>query len=136
MNFCSLCGYHFRKTADTPIHFEQYPDRGYLADDIAQFVGPNHNTYLRNSSVYLKDMSPSNWAAAVFPTAGWPIAACSARLVIFSLILNAFSGIVSYLILTLFQSLGTQISDSTYLQLEHVFHGTHCLCRPHCRPHR
>ena len=50
MNFCSLCGYHFPKTADTPYPLNNTRIDGYLADDIAQFVGPNYNTCLLYTS--------------------------------------------------------------------------------------
>lgn len=117
MNFCSLCGYHFPKTADTPYPLNNTRIDGYLADDIAQFVGPNYNTYLRKFQRVSEGHVSFNWAAAVFSNRWMAYRGMFRQAVIFSLILNAFSGIVSYLILTLFQSLGTQISDSTYLQL-------------------
>ena len=117
MNFCSLCGYHFPKSTDTPYPLNSTRIDGYLIDDIAQFVGPNYNTYLKKFQRVSEGHVSFNWAAAIFSNRWMAYRGMFRQAVIFSLILNAFSGVISYLILTLFQSLGTQLSDSTYLQL-------------------
>lgn len=117
MNFCSLCGYHFPKAQDTPYQLNDVRLEGYLVDDIASFVGVNYATYLNKFQKISEGRISFNWAAALFSNRWMAYRGMFRIALLFSLVLNTISGILSYMILMMFQSLGTQLTDAIYDRL-------------------
>jgi len=117
MNFCGLCGYHFPKSEDTPYPLNNTRIDGYLVEDIATFVGPNHPTYLRKFQNVSEGRMSFNWAAAIFSNRWLAYRGMFKAAVIFSVVVNTISAIISYVILSMYFSAGTTMSEASYSQI-------------------
>ena len=113
MNFCSLCGYHFPKTQDTPYPLNDTRIDGYLVDDIASFVAINPSTYIRKFQKVSEGKISFNWAAAIFSNRWLAYRGMFRTAFLFSIIVNTISGLISYMILMMFQTMGTELTDTT-----------------------
>ena len=113
MNFCSMCGYHFPKSQDTPYPLNNTRIDGYLVDDIASFVAVNPSTYIRKFQKVSEGRISFNWAAAIFSNRWLAYRGMFRTAFLFSIIVNTISGIISYIILMMFQTMGTELTDTT-----------------------
>ena len=117
MNFCSLCGYHFQKEQDTPYPLNNTRIDGYLVDDIAAFVGMNYQTYFKKFQKVSDGKISFNWAAAIFSNRWLAYRGMFKTAFLFSIVINIFSLIVSYIVLSMYYTAGTTISESSYMQI-------------------
>jgi len=117
MNFCSLCGYHFPKEQETPYPLNNTRIDGYLVDDIAAFVGMNYQTYFRKFQKVVDGKISFNWAAMIFSNRWLAYRGMFKTAFLFSIVINAFSFVVSYIVLSMYYSAGTTISDASYAQI-------------------
>lgn len=117
MNFCSLCGYRFPKSEETPYPLNNTRIDGYLLDDIAAFTNLNYPSYIRKFQKVAAGKISFNWAAAFFATRWLAYRGMFKTALLLSMALNTFSGVVSYIIQMTFQALGTPMSDAVFEQL-------------------
>ena len=117
MNFCSLCGYHFPKDKETPYPLNNTRIDGYLVDDIAAFVGVNYPSYLRRFQKVIDGKITINWAAVLFSNRWLAFRGMFRTAFLFSIGINIFSFFISYIVLSMYHSAGTTISDASYTQI-------------------